>query len=144
MLDTSSPAETGEIAARLAELLRAGDIVLLRGEVGVGKTTFVRAAARALGVEGPVTSPTFTVAQRYAGRVPVGHIDAYRMSGADDEELGMLLEVSEGAITFIEWPDRLEEGLPPAALVIDLEHRGGDRRRIGLRALRPDLELPPS
>jgi tRNA threonylcarbamoyladenosine biosynthesis protein TsaE len=114
----------------------------LRGEIGVGKTTFVRAAARALGVEDPVTSPTFTVGQRYSGRVPVGHIDAYRLSGVDDEELGMLLEVAEGAVTFIEWPEALEDALPEHTLAVHLDHLGGDRRRVRLHANRPGLDSP--
>jgi tRNA threonylcarbamoyladenosine biosynthesis protein TsaE len=124
----------------IADLLQADDIVLLRGEIGAGKTTFVRAAARALGVVGPVTSPTFTVAQRYAGRVPVGHIDAYRLGGVDDEELGMLLEVADGAVTFIEWPEALEGEFPEHTLAIHLEHLGGDRRGVSLRGNRPGLD----
>lgn len=126
----------------MAALLIPGDIVLLRGEIGAGKTTFVRGAARALGVVEPVTSPTYTVAQRYQGRIPVGHIDAYRLSGVDDEELGMLMEVAEGAVTFIEWPEALEGALPEHTLVVYLEHLGDDRRGVSLRADRPGLDLP--
>jgi len=107
--------------------------VLLRGELGTGKTTIVRGAARALGVAGPVTSPTFTLAQRYEGRVPVAHLDAYRLGSADDEELGLALEtIGEDAVAFVEWPDALAEGLPPARLEIDIAHEGGDRRLLTL------------
>jgi tRNA threonylcarbamoyladenosine biosynthesis protein TsaE len=128
------------LAAALAEHLVPGDIVLLKGEIGVGKTTFVRAAARALGVEGPVTSPTFTVGQRYEGRVPVGHIDAYRLSGVDDEELGMLLEIAgDETITFIEWPESVGEQMPAHALVVELRHAGGDRRDVVLTPVREGL-----
>jgi tRNA threonylcarbamoyladenosine biosynthesis protein TsaE len=130
------------LARAVAPLLRADDIVLLRGEIGVGKTTFVRAAARALGVVEPVTSPTFTVAQRYQGRLPVGHIDAYRLGGVDDEELGMLLEVADGAVTFIEWPEALEGALPEHTLDVHLDHLGEDRRRVRLRGNRAGLDLP--
>src|SRR6185312_2184811 len=77
---------TEEIAAELAAELRPGDVVLLSGDLGSGKTTFVRGAARALGVSGPVTSPTFTIGQRYEGRVPVSHLDLYRLGGLDAEE----------------------------------------------------------
>jgi tRNA threonylcarbamoyladenosine biosynthesis protein TsaE len=109
--------------------------VLLRGELGTGKTTLVRGAARALGVAGPVTSPTFTLAQRYEGRVPVAHLDAYRLASADDEELGLALEtIGEDAVAFVEWPDALAEGLPPARLEIDIAHEGGDRRLLTLAA----------
>lgn len=116
-----------------------GDVVVLRGEIGAGKTTFVRAAARFLGVDGPVTSPTFTVANRYEARVPVTHIDAYRLSGVDDEELAMLLDVADGAITFIEWPDMLGGALPEASVSLEIEHMGKDRRRITVEGDIPGL-----
>ena len=73
--ESRSAAETEALGARLAERLRPGDVVLVRGEMGAGKTTLIRGACRALGVEGPVTSPTFTIGQRYEGRVPVSHLD---------------------------------------------------------------------
>lgn len=127
------------MAEWLTSVLEAGDVVVLRGEIGAGKTTFVRAAARFLGVVGPVTSPTFTVANRYEGRVPVTHIDAYRLSGVDDEELAMLLDVAEGAITFIEWPDMLGDALPESAASLEIEHLGGDGRRITVSTEKPVL-----
>ena len=121
-------------------MLRPGDLVLLRGELGAGKTTLVRAAARALGVEGPVTSPTFTVAQRYAGRVAVAHVDAYRLGGPDDEEAELLRDaVGADAIGFVEWPDAILDALPEARLEVELQHRGGDSRLV-LLATR-DAEL---
>ena len=120
----------------LAGLLRAGDLVLLRGELGVGKTTLVRAVARELGVEGPVTSPTFTVAQRYRGRgVEVAHMDAYRLEGPDAEEAELLADAVAGdAIAFVEWPDAVLEALPEPRLEIELRHVGGDRRLVLLDA----------
>lgn len=129
-LVSASPEATGAIGAALAGIVTPGDVVLLRGEVGAGKTTLVRAVARALGIEGPVTSPTFTLAQRYAGRLDVLHIDAYRLSGADDEELGLLLDGAADGVTFIEWPEALAAGLPEAAVTVDLEHLGGHRRLV--------------
>lgn len=118
--------------------------MLLRGELGAGKTTLVRAVARALGVEGPVTSPTFTVAQRYRGReVEVAHMDAYRLSGPDAEEAELLADAVAGdAVAFVEWPDTILGALPAARLEIELRHGGGDRRLV-LLAPRDahDLEL---
>lgn len=114
--------------------------MLLRGDLGAGKTTLVRAAARALGVTEPVTSPTFTLAQRYAGDTPVAHVDAYRLSSADDEELGLVMAtVGEDAVAFVEWPDALADGLPGARLTVEIEHGGGDRRLVRFRCHEPDL-----
>lgn len=116
-------------------MLRPGDLVLLRGELGAGKTTLVRAVARALGVEGPVTSPTFTVAQRYSGDVDVAHVDAYRLGGPDDEEAELLrAAIGDDAIAFVEWPDAILDALPEARLELELRHGGGDRRLVLLTA----------
>jgi tRNA threonylcarbamoyladenosine biosynthesis protein TsaE len=111
--------------------------VLLRGELGAGKTTLVRAVARALGVEGPVTSPTFTVAQRYEGRVPVAHLDAYRLTSADEEDAELLRAALEGAVGLVEWPDALAGVLPEPLLELELRHLGGDRRLVLLDAREP-------
>jgi tRNA threonylcarbamoyladenosine biosynthesis protein TsaE len=111
--------------------------VLLRGELGAGKTTLARAVARALGVAGPVTSPTFTVAQRYEGDVPVAHLDAYRLGEVDAEEADLLLAALDGAVGLVEWPDALAPALPEAALEVELRHRGGDRRLVLLDAREP-------
>ena len=89
---SDGPDATEALGAGLAALLEPGDVVVLRGDLGAGKTTLVRAAARALGVEGPVTSPTFAIANTYQGRVPVAHLDAWRLGDPDDEELGLALE----------------------------------------------------
>ena len=111
--------------------------MLLRGEFGVGKTTLVRALARALGVEGPVTSPTFTLSQRYAGRIGVVHVDAYRLGGADDEELGLLLDGGDQAVTLVEWPEALAGGLPEARIAVDMMHGGRDRRLVRFASPEP-------
>lgn len=110
--------------------------MLLRGELGAGKTTLVRSIARSLGVEGPVTSPTFTVAQLYEGRAArIAHVDAYRLGGPDDEEAELLREAVAGdAIAFVEWPDVIIGALPPPRLELELRHRGGDRRLVLLVA----------
>jgi tRNA threonylcarbamoyladenosine biosynthesis protein TsaE len=139
--ESGGPEETAVLGAALADALQPGDLVLLRGELGAGKTTLVRAVARALGVTEPVTSPSFSLANRYTGRVPVAHLDAYRLSSVDDEEMGLALEViGDDAIAFVEWPETLAHGLPAARLEVDLEHRGGDRRLVTFRTSDPDLE----
>jgi tRNA threonylcarbamoyladenosine biosynthesis protein TsaE len=131
-LESAGPEDTAALGAALARMLRPGDLVLLRGELGTGKTTLVRAIAGALGVTGPVTSPTFTLSERYAGRHPIVHVDAYRLAGADPEDLGLLLEGAESAIALVEWPEALAGGLPPARIEVGLSHRGGEKRLVTL------------
>lgn len=139
-------ATTASVGRALAPLLKGGDLIFLSGELGAGKTTFVRALAEALGVAGPVTSPTFTVAQRYVGRVPLAHMDAYRLSGdADDEEAELLVDaLGGGAIACVEWPEAIAALLPEPTVALHLEHAGGDRRLLRLSthdsALRAALE----
>jgi tRNA threonylcarbamoyladenosine biosynthesis protein TsaE len=132
--DTASPAETEALAARLAARLRPGDVVLVSGELGAGKTTFVRGAARALGVEVPVTSPTFTIARRYEdGRLPISHLDLFRLAGLDAEEPDLLAdELAGDRVAFVEWPEQAGVDLATINIAarVRLEHRGGDRRRV--------------
>lgn len=114
--------------------------MLLRGELGAGKTTLTRAVARALGVTGPVTSPTFTVAQLYRGDVPVAHVDAYRLGGPDDEEAELLrAAVGDDAVGLVEWPDAILDALPEPRLEVELRHLGGTRRLVLLEAAQPDI-----
>lgn len=113
-------------------------MVLLRGELGAGKTTLVRAVARARGVREPVTSPTFTVAQRYRGDVPIAHLDAYRLGAPDAEEAELLTTALDDAIGLVEWPDPLLGALPEARLELELRHLGGDRRLVLFDAREPD------
>jgi tRNA threonylcarbamoyladenosine biosynthesis protein TsaE len=119
-------------------MLAPGDLVLLRGELGAGKTTLVRAVARALGVTGPVTSPTFTLAQRYEGDAPVAHVDAYRLAAPDEEDADLLRAALEDAIGLVEWPDALVAVLPEPRLELELQHLGGDRRLVLFDAREPD------
>jgi tRNA threonylcarbamoyladenosine biosynthesis protein TsaE len=132
--ETASPAETEALAARLAADLRPGDVVLVSGELGAGKTTFVRGAARALGVRAPVTSPTFTLARRYEeGRVPISHLDLFRLAGLDAEEPELLAdELADDRVAFVEWPEQAGGDLAGVHVVarVRLEHLGGDRRRV--------------
>jgi tRNA threonylcarbamoyladenosine biosynthesis protein TsaE len=132
---SDGPAATEAAGARIAQTLRPGDVVLISGELGSGKTTLVRGACTALGVDGPVTSPTFTVGQRYAGRVPVSHLDLYRLESLGAEEPGLLDDyLRPDSIAFVEWPPEasaldLVDGVR-VAVRVELRHSGGDRRLI--------------
>jgi len=121
-VETASAAETELLAARLAEHLRPGDVVTVSGELGAGKTTFVRGACRALGVTAPVTSPTYTIGHRYEGEPDVSHLDLYRFTGVSAAEWGDLEPYFENAITFVEWPEAAAGGLPPVRVAVRLEH----------------------
>ena len=127
---TSDAGETEALAADLARRLKPGDVVVLNGELGAGKTTFVRGAARALGVADPVTSPTFALANRYAADAAiVSHVDLYRLSGASAEEPELLGEyLDEGTIAFVEWPLQDEPALRSPRATVTIEHAGGDSR----------------
>ena len=107
---SSSAGETEELAARLARELVVGDVVAVSGELGSGKTTFVRGACRALGVTAPVTSPTYTIGHRYEGDPDVSHLDLYRFTGVSAAEWGDLEPYFEDAIVFVEWPEAAELG----------------------------------
>lgn len=125
-----SAEETEQLAGRLAAALEPGDVVIVAGELGAGKTTFVRGACRALGVEGPVTSPTFTIGHRYQGRVAVSHLDLYRFQGVSAAEWGDLEPYFSGAVVFVEWPEAGVGVLPEARASITIEHGGSSTRRI--------------
>jgi tRNA threonylcarbamoyladenosine biosynthesis protein TsaE len=131
-VQTSSAAQTEALGAEVAERLGLGDVVLVEGELGAGKTTFVRGASRALGVEAPVTSPTFTVGQRYHGRVTVAHLDLFRIDRLDAEEPGFLSDyLGPDTIGFVEWPAAGNEELLALARIavrVRIAHAGGDRR----------------
>jgi tRNA threonylcarbamoyladenosine biosynthesis protein TsaE len=133
--ETASAQETEALAAELAAQLLPGDVVLVSGELGAGKTTFVRGACRALGVRVPVTSPTFTIARRYEdGRVPISHLDLFRLAEGLGEEEPELLddELGPDRVAFVEWPEVAGDGLPGVRVAarVRLEHRGGDRRLV--------------
>ena len=131
---TSSPRETEEVGARIAARLTPGDVVLVSGELGSGKTTLIRGACRELGVTEPVTSPTFTIGQRYRGRVPVSHLDLYRVDGLQDEDPGLLDDyLTDDAVSFVEWPLAAAPVLERIALQVELTHQGGDERLVTVR-----------
>jgi tRNA threonylcarbamoyladenosine biosynthesis protein TsaE len=130
-LQTDSPEQTEALGARLAQTLRAGDIVLVAGELGAGKTTFVRGACRALGVRSVVNSPTFTIGQRYPAPTPVSHLDLFRIAELEEEDPELLADyLGPDTIGFVEWPDGEGEigRYGRIAARVRIEHAGGDRR----------------
>ena len=129
-IESFSPDETEAAGAQLADGLELGDVVTVSGELGTGKTTFVRGACRGLGVEGPVTSPTYTIGHRYAGRVSVSHHDLYRFAGVSPADWGDLEPYFSDAVCFVEWPEAGEDVLPPRRFAVSLEHVGDHERRI--------------
>jgi tRNA threonylcarbamoyladenosine biosynthesis protein TsaE len=130
---SASPEETEALAAKLAAELRAGDVVTVSGELGSGKTTFVRGACRALGVEDAVTSPTFTIGHQYHGRVDVSHLDLYRFHGLSAAEWGDLEPYFEDAIVFVEWPEAGAGVLPAPRVQVLLEHADEGVRLVTIR-----------
>jgi len=130
-IHSGSSADTEAIGARLAADLEPGDVVLVSGELGSGKTTLIRGACRALGVEGPVTSPTFTIGQRYRGRLPISHLDLFRLQTLEGEDPGLIDDyLTADSVAFVEWPAVAEPGIERIALRVRLEHAGGDNRTI--------------
>jgi tRNA threonylcarbamoyladenosine biosynthesis protein TsaE len=140
-VESSSPEETERIAAGLVPALEPGDVVAVSGDLGAGKTTFVRGAARALGVAGPVTSPTFAIGHRYVGRVPVAHLDLYRFETLGESDWADLEPYFDDAIAFVEWPEAGEGFLPAARLRIRLRLLGGDRRLIEVQDTSKALQI---
>ena len=133
-LISTSAAETEAFGGALARLLRPGDIVLVRGELGVGKTTLVRGACRALGIDEPITSPTFTIGHLYRGTTPVAHLDLYRFVGLSAAEWGDLEPYFDGTIAFVEWPEAGQGALPAARVTVTLAHLGPEQRQLCLDA----------
>ncbi len=130
VVESASPEETEALGGRIAERLTPGDVVTVSGDLGSGKTTLVRGACRALGVEGPVTSPTFTVGHRYSGRVSVSHLDLYRFAGVTPAEWGDLEPYFADSVCFVEWPEAGAAVLPPPRVAVSLAHVDPERRRI--------------
>jgi tRNA threonylcarbamoyladenosine biosynthesis protein TsaE len=128
---TRSAAETEAAGAELAKSLQAGDVVLVSGDLGAGKTTFVRGACRALGVEGPVTSPTYTIGQVYAAEPEVAHLDLYRLESLGGEDPALLEDyLTPARIGFVEWPAVGEASIDGVVARVAIAHAGGDRRSI--------------
>jgi tRNA threonylcarbamoyladenosine biosynthesis protein TsaE len=135
---SGSAAETEAFGGRLADSLQPGDVVLVSGELGSGKTTLIRGALRELGVEGPIVSPTFTIGRRYRGRMPVSHLDLFRLSTLAGEDPGLLDDyVTPDAVAFIEWPGIAEPATEEMiaarggeVLRVEIRHAGGAKREI--------------
>ena len=126
---TSSEAETAAVGRDLARDLRPGAVVLLSGPLGAGKTAFVRGLAEGLGCDADaVSSPTFTIIQEYRGAVTLQHVDLYRLSPAEVDELG-LDDLFEDHVAAIEWPERWRRA-PPDSVRVLIEILAGDERRI--------------
>ena len=118
---TRSADETMALAARVGALLRAGDVVVLEGELGTGKTVFAKGIARALGVTDPVVSPSFTIVREYAGRIPLVHVDVYRIDHLQElHDLGFDDLLGDDVVTVVEWGDRVGAVLPADRLVVDI------------------------
>jgi tRNA threonylcarbamoyladenosine biosynthesis protein TsaE len=132
-METSSPEETEALAAELAGRLAPGDVVTVSGELGSGKTTFVRGACRALGVRERVTSPTYTIGHRYHGEQgEVSHLDLYRFDSVSAAEWGDLEPYFDNAIAFVEWPEAGQGVLPAPRFTVRLRHADGARRMVSI------------
>jgi tRNA threonylcarbamoyladenosine biosynthesis protein TsaE len=140
-LESTSPEETERIGVAVARELVPGDVVAVSGELGTGKTTFVRGAARALGIDGPVTSPSYTIGHRYRGSPDVSHLDLYRFDGMSDAEWGDLERYFEDAVVFVEWPEAGDGFLPPARVRVRLQHLGEAHRLVALESSEKALEI---
>lgn len=127
---TTSPAGTEEAGRRLGERLRTGDVLLLSGELGSGKTTFVRGVARGVGSTAQVASPTFQLIRVYPGRVQLAHVDLYRIENPSELNGLGLEELAEQGAVVVEWGDRLDV---PGAALIEFEHLGSDSRVIRVK-----------
>jgi tRNA threonylcarbamoyladenosine biosynthesis protein TsaE len=135
-IETDSPETTMALAARLAAVAEAGDLVCLWGELGAGKTVFAKGFGAGLGIEATINSPSFVLMSEYAGRLPLFHLDLYRLAGPADVLAGGLLDERQaGGVTLIEWPDRLEPLVPSPRLDIRIDGAGTDRRSISIQAV---------
>jgi tRNA threonylcarbamoyladenosine biosynthesis protein TsaE len=131
-IETTSPNETKAVGRRLAGLLRPGDVVLLAGRLGVGKTLFVAGVAEGLGVEEPVTSPSFVIVHEHAGFLPLIHADVYRVGSTSEFDDLELAAAAEDGVLMVEWGNVIESSLPPDHLLVELTRLSDDRRRIEL------------
>lgn len=140
-LRSDSPDATRRLGERIGRFLRAGDIVLLHGELGAGKTCLVRGVALAMAIDpGDVNSPTYVLVNEYpapTGRPHLAHMDAYRLHSPEDLDALGLEQSTRGAVLIVEWAERVAAGLAPPTLDIDLRHAGGERREITVRAFDP-------
>jgi tRNA threonylcarbamoyladenosine biosynthesis protein TsaE len=138
-LTSPDPETTRAIGATLAVVARPGDLVCLWGELGAGKTQFAKGFGAGLGVTAVINSPSFVLMAEYAGRMPLFHIDLYRLATADDVMGGGLIDDRQAAgVTLVEWPDRLGAALPGGRLDVRIEGTGDESRTLNLRATDAD------
>src|SRR5919206_4841823 len=130
-LTTSNNGETSQFAEKLGTYLQPGDVIALEGDLGAGKTTFTKGLAKGLEVKKTVNSPTFTIIKEYRGRLPLYHMDVYRVADAY-EDLGFDEYFEGDGVTVVEWAHLIEEQLPSEHLTIFLYHQGQDQRKIVL------------
>lgn len=129
-----SVADTHRLAGRLAHIVRPGDVLALQGDLGAGKTTFTQGFAKVLGVVEVVNSPTFTLIKEYSGRIPLYHMDLYRLDHEDEAwELGLDEYFHGDGVCVVEWPERLGATLPQDAITIIIEELCAGGRRINIR-----------
>ena len=141
VVETRDPAGTRALAGALAAAARAGDLISLVGELGAGKTQFAKGFGAGLGVTDTIVSPSFVLMAEYRGRLPLFHIDLYRLAGAADALEGGLIDERQGeGVTLIEWAERLEDAMPAGRLEVLIDGTGDDPRRIVLRAGTLDYE----
>lgn len=127
---TTSADETMALAEAVGALLRPGDVVVLAGDLGSGKTTFAKGVGRALAVDEPIVSPTFTIVRQYDGRLPLVHVDVYRLDHLQElHDLGLEELIDDEAVTLVEWGDAVAAYLPPDRLEVRLEAGAGDDDR---------------
>jgi tRNA threonylcarbamoyladenosine biosynthesis protein TsaE len=139
-LTAADPAATTRLGTALATVARAGDLVCLWGDLGAGKTHLAKAFGAAMGVTATITSPSFILMAEYAGRLPLFHVDLYRLAGATDALTGGLIDERQAdGVTLVEWPERMGPFLPSARLDIAIEGSGEEPRTITLRAGEPAL-----
>ena len=128
---TNSPAQTEDIGIKLAEQLKPGAVIAYRGDLGAGKTAFTRGLARGLGIQDPVTSPTYTIVNEYlGGRLPLFHFDMYRLHSADDLfDIGWDDYLERGGVCAVEWSENVEDALEDP-ITVTIEKLGEDSRKI--------------
>ena len=147
-LESGSPEATRAFAANLASVAAPGDMLCLWGDLGAGKTVFAKGFGAGLGVRDTISSPSFVLMGEYAGRLPLFHIDLYRLADASDALSGGLIDDRQsGGVTLIEWPDRLGPALPAERLDVIIDGSGDEPRSITVRAYGPGprryLEIVP-
>lgn len=134
------PGATSALGLALAGAARAGDVLCLWGDLGAGKTHLAKAIGAGLGVTDTITSPSFILMAEYTGRLPLFHIDLYRLADAADALAGGLIDDRQATgVTLVEWPDRLGPALPTRRLDVIIDGAGDEPRSITLRAVDPDL-----